>query len=559
MRLIHTQSLRLETFYGADSDVPPYAILSHTWGADEPTLAEFADSSQWQHVNKDGYAKIKNCCRLAAQAGLDYVWVDTVCIDKSSSAELTEAINSMFRWYNNAAVCHVWLQDLTPGAELSELGNCRWFSRGWTLQELLAPAKLEFYDRDWTFRGTKQDLQTELGAITKITRDVLQDPERMLALPVAQRMSWAAPRKTTRPEDLAYCLLGIFDVNMPLLYGEGGERAFLRLQEAIANETNDLSLFAWRCPIGDAAQSSEARQAFHGLFAPSPSHFIGSSHLVATRDPALGAEYTITNKGVRLEANLTELIDGRTLLLLNVLSRPTRTEIGVWIRAHGGGLYSRVEQGSFSAVPKGTASSVASRKRIYLIKRISRAYAERLASGHRGAVMLRNKFYRHGMNHGYRQEFPFEVTRIHPPEDWVSERQMIYTHNATEYLVLVWLKLRQQDWRDRGPAEASGEGDGGVAVLAVGKFEYEEAPFAVLMGTELADRVLSQAGKVDKFLLMASRGGNAASVTLSGKKSEADMRLSALLETTVVDNEKAHAVDLLYCKVESKSIFDKRR
>ncbi|KAJ4164327.1 hypothetical protein LMH87_006004 [Akanthomyces muscarius] len=335
MRLINVQSLGLEVFYGAEQDIPRYAILSHTWSADELTLAQFTNGDLQVHSRKDGYAKIARCCHLAAAAGLGYAWVDTVCIDKSSSAELTEAINSMFRWYQNAAVCHVWLNDLLPDTgDLSRLEDCRWFRRGWTLQELLAPAVVEFYDRDWAFRGTKQDLQRELCDITNISEAVLEKPGRMFGLSVAQRMSWAASRETTRPEDLAYCLLGIFDVNMPLLYGEG-ERAFLRLQDEISKETNDLSLFAWRHPDNE---QGAVKQPFHGVFAPSPDRFIGGSHILPGWNPALGPEYMLTNKGIRVEANLTELEDGRVLLLLNVLSWPARAVVGIWVRAHGGGV-----------------------------------------------------------------------------------------------------------------------------------------------------------------------------------------------------------------------------
>jgi heterokaryon incompatibility protein (HET) len=209
---------------------------------------------------KRGWAKIEKSCSQARHLGLHYVWVDTCCIDKSSSAELTEAINSMYRWYQESSVCFAFMEGLPADPEfqnadpkdevlskdklVSDLLCCRWFSRGWTLQELIAPRDLVFYDESWVPRGSKHTLSEDLSRITGIDLAVLQGGGDLLDVPVARRMAWAALRKTTRVEDLAYCLLGIFDVNMPLIYGEG-KKAFIRLQEAIAQSTDDFSLFAW--------------------------------------------------------------------------------------------------------------------------------------------------------------------------------------------------------------------------------------------------------------------------------------------------------------------------
>ena len=188
-------------------------------------------------------------CRLAREQGLSYAWIDTCCIDKSSSAELTEAINSMFNWYKESAICFAFLSDL-PALKSKVLENelrlCRWFTRGWTLQELIAPKSVEFYDQGWQRRGTKQSLQQELSAITGIDLEILEDSNLLSTIPVARRMSWASRRKTSRVEDRAYSLLGLFDVNVPLIYGEG-PKAFIRLQEEIMKQNNDLSLV--RCPL----------------------------------------------------------------------------------------------------------------------------------------------------------------------------------------------------------------------------------------------------------------------------------------------------------------------
>ncbi|RYP01527.1 hypothetical protein DL764_006193 [Monosporascus ibericus] len=167
------------------------------------------------------------------------------CIDKASSAELTEAINSMFRWYRNAEICYAYLSDIPSAKRIHQkLERSRWFTRGWTLQELIAPAEVVFYSMDWDHVGTKSELSASISSITKIDASFL-DSKNLMSASVAQRMSWAAHRETSRPEDIAYCLLGIFDINMPLIYGEG-MKAFQRLQEEIIESyPMDYSFFAW--------------------------------------------------------------------------------------------------------------------------------------------------------------------------------------------------------------------------------------------------------------------------------------------------------------------------
>ena len=250
MWLIDTSTLRLKFF--PTSKGLKYAILSHTWGDEEVSFEEMNARRVWG-IRKKGWEKILETCRIARGTfKLEYAWVDTCCINKASSAELSEAINSMFSWYKAAAVCLVYLKDFTLDWKVklrspefwSSLGACRWFSRGWTLQELIAPSELVFYDSNWAKFGTKREFIRGLSAITKIEEGVLRNADFLAAAHVGKKMSWAAFRETTRIEDIAYCLLGIFDINMPLLYGEGA-KAFLRLQEEIARSRNDMTLFAW--------------------------------------------------------------------------------------------------------------------------------------------------------------------------------------------------------------------------------------------------------------------------------------------------------------------------
>ncbi|KAH0547710.1 hypothetical protein FGG08_000199 [Glutinoglossum americanum] len=282
MRLINCTTLRLEEFLG--SDIPEYAILSHTWGKEEVSFADF-NSDQAAAKSKEGYKKISSVCKRALQDGLQYTWVDTCCIDKSSSAELSEAINSMFQWYKQSDVCYAYLSDVTSEDFNTTFPQSRWFRRGWTLQELLAPLHVVFFDQDWHDLGTKRDYATWISKITRIDKHALCSIETLEGgsktglgtFCVAKRMSWASDRETTRVEDVAYCLLGIFNVNMPLLYGEG-KKAFIRLQEEIIKSCDDDSILAWGLDT-EVKQSfgvlRELAEPIYGL--PDPSPILASS------------------------------------------------------------------------------------------------------------------------------------------------------------------------------------------------------------------------------------------------------------------------------------------
>jgi hypothetical protein len=245
MRLLNTETIELTEFSG--NAIPRYAILSHTWGAEEVLLQDLAKA---QVKSMKGYSKIKSCCLQAKQDGFEWVWIDTCCIDKSSSAELSEAINSMYQWYSNAHICYAFLADV-PYDHPSDVTTSNaflgseWFRRGWTLQELIAPRNVEFYSANWTLIGSKLYLCEEIFKITGVSVKILRAIDHPRQCSTAQRMSWVANRKTTRIEDMAYCMMGLFDINMPLLYGEG-TRAFIRLQEHILKQNEDYTLLIWQ-------------------------------------------------------------------------------------------------------------------------------------------------------------------------------------------------------------------------------------------------------------------------------------------------------------------------
>ncbi|KAK4060638.1 hypothetical protein Trihar35433_10046 [Trichoderma harzianum] len=267
MRLINTDTLVIEEF--GFGQIPNYAILSHRWCNYELSLQD-VQNRIWEKqgfTNKNkvkAFKKINRCCIRAKSDTFQYAWIDSCCIDKTSSAELSEAINSMYLWYYKAGRCYAYLSDVQS---MNSFKESEWFKRGWTLQELLAPAEVFFLDKDWNDLGTKESLQEAVSDQTRIPVNILSGADLETAT-VAQRMSWASRRKTTRIEDNAYCLMGIFGINMPLLYGEG-ERAFIRLQEEIMKISNDHSLFAWR-----------SRDTRGGLLATSPDAFSDSDNII---------------------------------------------------------------------------------------------------------------------------------------------------------------------------------------------------------------------------------------------------------------------------------------
>ncbi|KAH8724693.1 heterokaryon incompatibility protein-domain-containing protein [Phaeosphaeriaceae sp. PMI808] len=227
-----------------DDRAPRYAILSHTWTeGQEVTYRDFIDGTG---RHKTGFEKIRFCSKLAAVDGLQYFWVDTCCIDKSTSDELSTAINSMFKWYRRATKCYVYLSDVCVPEQVSDAAafqitwtdafrRSRWFTRGWTLQELLAPASVEFFSNEGKRLGSKISLEQEIHTITKIPVSVLRGQD-LSDVSVDGRMSWAASRVTTIREDRVYCLLGIFGVFLPLIYGEGEAHARRRLEEEIQKQ-----------------------------------------------------------------------------------------------------------------------------------------------------------------------------------------------------------------------------------------------------------------------------------------------------------------------------------
>lgn len=295
MWLLDTASLELKYFQGGQ-EPSTYAILSHRWQDGEVTFEDIRDATS-SYTLKRGWSKVTGCCNLARRYGFKYVWIDSCCIDKSSSAELSEAINRMYDWYADATICYTYLFDVHDARNERQFEESSWFTRSWTLQELLAPPEMHFYTSDWIRIGSRSDMVKNISKSTAIPHPVIERFNRS-EHSVAERMRWAASRNATRPEDIAYSLLGIFDINIPLLYGEG-TKAFQRLQEAIMSVSNDLSLFVWQGPCCPRS----------GMLAASPAAFCDF------RCPALRSSrgYTFNNAGLYIDLRLEPMLLTRNL------------------------------------------------------------------------------------------------------------------------------------------------------------------------------------------------------------------------------------------------------
>jgi hypothetical protein len=343
MRLLNAHTLELKNFFGTSSSerTPPYAILSHCWEDDEVLFADLSDLETAR--KKKGFTKIQKTCEQTIKDKLKFVWIDTCCIDKSSSAELSEAINSMFAWYQESYKCYAYLADVEVAEDFAK---SRWFTRGWTLQELLAPrhvrsdtklwdrltpsesnmeavSGMDFFLRDWIRLGSKRGLSTAIATITGVAKEYLEGASLGKAS-ISMRMSWAAERFATRSEDIAYSLLGIFDVNMPLLYGEGRTKAFRRLQEEIMKVSEDETIFAWESmEFGKNASSMS-------VLASEPGDFVEAKNLIPFTSDDPIAPYAMTHRGLRIDLQLYKPHSKHFAKELQKWARPLRSPIMIW-------------------------------------------------------------------------------------------------------------------------------------------------------------------------------------------------------------------------------------
>ena len=290
MRLLNSKTFELRNFDNSPS--PKYAIFSHRWYEDELKYEDFRAQDLLDGTNSGrAYDKVRNACRIARDNHFEWIWIDSCCINKASSEETSSSINSMFKWYQEADVCYVYLFDVqyrdNRASNIESFTSngvhgkaSEWFERGWTLQELLAPRSMMFFDASWEPIGTRVQLAKEISSVTGIDARYLDGTETFRSASVAKRLSWQSHRRTTKAEDIAYTLVGILGVSLAPMYGEGSQ-AFMRLQEAFLNRYPDESLFAWMAPSSWLPRHAQRwRDGEWGLLAPSVACFRESGDVV---------------------------------------------------------------------------------------------------------------------------------------------------------------------------------------------------------------------------------------------------------------------------------------
>lgn len=324
-RLLNTKTRAIEQF--GPGTLPRHALLSHTsWipSAGRAVLENLDLNRNENAVAELEHTIIDKACRQAISDGYTYIWVESLCVEKNNAAALSEALNSMFQRYQSAEICYAYLGDVASGENAflpdSESAKSRWFEQGWSLPELIAPPNLVFFTRDWAKIGTKSIRSRELAEITGIDEDILNGTKSLNSVSVARKMSWASKRKTLNREDIAYCLMGLFDISMTIRYGEG-DTAFIRLQEEIMKNSEDHSLFAWRNPVNSSTLS--------GLLATHPDRFVDSGHIYPYGNPVALPPFVKSHKGLRgdLALHKPEPCGDTTKRLLN---------------QHGGQVYAAV-------------------------------------------------------------------------------------------------------------------------------------------------------------------------------------------------------------------------
>jgi hypothetical protein len=332
MRVLNTTTFELHSREQEFFKSQGYAILSHRWVGAEITFDTLPQHipelrrTEARYLASPQLSKIRGACEMARQLGFAWMWIDNCCINKASATEESESINSMYKWYRDAQICITYLSDVkldaapgmlnqnTPTKIFRKINSdqpSEWFFRGWTLQELLAPRKMNFYDTNWTFMGTKDSLAPEIEEITGISSAYLTNAMPFRDACIATKMSWMAGRKTTREEDIAYGMLGIFNVVLMPLYGEG-MNAFRRLQELLQTTVIDESLYAWNMPDASASKMYGVERNREtvwgpgewGLLAATPNWFRGCGHFTIDGGPRIKRtveSFVRNQEGVRME------------------------------------------------------------------------------------------------------------------------------------------------------------------------------------------------------------------------------------------------------------------
>ena len=563
IRLIHCREGKFEEFHNP----PEYAILSHTWrrgkrGKEkEVTYQDFQTRPKGKRQgHKGGWKKVEMACdtALALEHKIEWIWIDSCCINRNDIQELTEAINSMYQWYEQSRICIAYLGDL-DGIELT---SCTWFLRGWTLQELIAPSRVLFYNKRWEYCGSKngynieniyhkaKDLSSQIADISGIDRDLLREKDSILikrslsSVPACQKMYWASKRKTTKAEDMAYCLIGIFGINhMHLKYGEG-RGAFVRLQEEIIKQSNDSTLFAWQVLDPDQCitenilhlnerehnkslfEFDKNHRSFHGIFACHPGEFKLASKIKPKQHIIYNDEITVTSRGIKLTTPLWG--EGPCEPFTMPLhcydhDQKPRKPLGITLRWVGNNIYARTKiQDLLYFEP---AKVLPSQDEIFVIRKADHLW-NCIGRLHRNSIRIPKML-----------GSPLERTKVSPGFLW-SETHELFTTFGTMFPVgcASYEVLQDQD----------------ITVRLVFGLDYEEKPWFHLVepGSPLApsmsemrraylDRIWREAN------LKQSRSIDFMIITAPGQKSQIyQVHVEGVMEKKTLHNQPIFHLDL---------------
>lgn len=477
MRLINCKSLdnlHLESFEPS-STPEKYAILSHTWETSQQgRIARevlYEDFQHGAHLRNDsnemGWRKIEGACKQAKafDKDIEYVWVDGCCINKKDAAELTEAINSMFQWYAQSTVCIAYLSDMEDDVLSPE---AKWFSRGWTLQELVASPEVRFYNKNWDRMGSKSSLSNMLAEFTSINVEVLEaKDEKSIAralhtIPVCQKMSWASKRLTTKVEDKAYCLLGLFDIHIPLLYGEG-KAAFRRLQEAIIDKYNDLSILAWmaKYTVPDAHTSKNVMYSnpnngevgpmpgfghsdcYHGILACDPREFEHAGSISSCfpkgQSHIYNPEFSNTNKGVKITTFLRKGWPfGSYIMPLMCRSdkHSNNQSLGIFLKWVGGATYVRANCTELKTLRSKDLQQTPGQDEFYLAPSVEQLHHSTNDLDKRSIHVPLNPYELLG-----KKTLDIRNTKVSPGYMWDGERRMFLGYGHQNPVGCAWYSV----------------------------------------------------------------------------------------------------------------------
>ncbi|KAG1908047.1 uncharacterized protein F5891DRAFT_1169157 [Suillus fuscotomentosus] len=249
-------------------------LLSHRWEETEALLHHIQDKNVRELKGLGGIAKLQSFCQIARDAGYFWAWMDTCCIDKSNNVELQESVNSMFVWYRHSALTIVYLSDVPPSSQPGALARSVWNERGWTFQEFVAPKVVRFYQKDWSlYLDDRSPNHKESPAIMEELESATGiDPQALISFcpgmrDTREKLQWASKRVTTVQEDIAYSLFGIFDIHLPVIYGERKQSALGRLLQEIVSRSGDITSLDW---VGQSSEFNSCLPASITSYATPP-------------------------------------------------------------------------------------------------------------------------------------------------------------------------------------------------------------------------------------------------------------------------------------------------